>query len=81
MNQMTRGTKVEVAMSLDAEVVREARAVTSDIGGRVEKLLMEFIAREQSKHDLDQRSLDAEIAWLNEIHDKYGLPGAEFSPL
>jgi hypothetical protein len=77
---MTRGTKVRVAMSIDAEVVRAARALTFDVGGTVEKLLMEFIAREQSKHDLDQRSLDVEIAWLNEIHDKYGLPGAEFSP-
>jgi Post-segregation antitoxin CcdA len=81
VNQMTRGTKVQVAMSLDAEVVRETRALTSDIGGTVEKLLMEFIARERSKRDLDQRSLDAEIAWLNEIHDGYGLPGAEFSPV
>ena len=49
MNQMTRATKVEMAMSLGAEVVREARALPSDIAGTIEKLLMEFIARERSK--------------------------------
>jgi hypothetical protein len=49
VNQMTRATKVEMAMSLGAEVVREARALPSDIAGTIEKLLMEFIARERSK--------------------------------
>jgi hypothetical protein len=78
---MTRGTKIPVAMALDAEVVRAAETLTTDLGRTVETLLTVFIARERWKRDLDQRSLDAEITWLNEIHEKYGLPGADFSPL
>ena len=81
MNQMTRGTKVEVAMSLDAEVVREARALTSDIGATVERLLAAYVASEQAKRIDEQRGIEAVIAATNAFVAEHGLPGEDYAPV
>jgi hypothetical protein len=81
MNQTMRGTKVPVNLALDANLVDEAATLTPDLSETVETLLTAFIARERLKRGEDRHALDVTIAWLNEIHEKYGLPGADFSPL
>jgi Post-segregation antitoxin CcdA len=81
VNQTIRGAKVPVQVCLDADLVDEAGKLTSDLAETLETLLAAFIGRERSKQDTGQHALDAEVRWLNEIHDQYGLPGADFSPL
>jgi hypothetical protein len=81
VNQTIRGAKVPVQLSLDADLVDEAGTLTSDLAETLETLLAAFIARERSKREAGQHAYDAEVSWLNEIHDQYGLPGADFSPL
>lgn len=81
MNQMTRGAKVPVSMSLSEDLIREARALTSDLSGTVEGLLTAYIATERSKHANEQRAIDMAIAATNDFVDRYGLPGADYAPV
>ena len=81
MNQIARGAKIPVTMSLSTDLVREACALTPDLEGTVERLLAAYIARERAKRANEQRGVDAVIAWTNEFVANHGLPGEEFSPL
>ena len=78
---MTPGAKIPVNMTLDGGLVREASALTSNLSETVERLLTAYIAQQRTKIERDQHALDVTIAWLNDIHETYGLPGADFSPL
>lgn len=81
MNQMTPGTKIAVNMTLDGDLVREASALTPNLSETVETLLTAYVARERAKLGEDQHAIEVTIAWLNDIHETCGLPGADFSPL
>jgi antitoxin CcdA len=73
--------KKPVNMTLSEELVREARGLTGNLSETVERLLAEFVAAERRKRDEKERRIDATIAMLNDLYDRHGGLGEEFSPL
>ena len=81
MNHVTPARKKPVNLSLNVELVREARLLTPNLSETVETLLAAYVAEQrQNQAELD-RGIAAAIAWHNELYEKDGLPGADFSPL
>jgi post-segregation antitoxin (ccd killing protein) len=68
-------------MSLSEDLVREARELTGNLSETVEHLLAGFVAAERRRRDEKDRRIDATIAMLNELYDRHGGLGEEFSPL
>jgi antitoxin CcdA len=81
VNYVARGPKKPVNMTLSEDLVREVRKLTGNLSETVEQLLATFIATERAKHDENERCIDATIKMLNELYDRYGGLGEEFSPL
>jgi antitoxin CcdA len=76
-----RGPKKPVNMSLSADLVREARALTPNLSETVEALLAGFVAAERQKRADKERRLDEAIAYFNQHYDQHGPIGEEFNPL
>ncbi len=80
MNHVTHARKRPVNLSLDAELVREARLLTPNLSEAVEKLLAAYVAEERTRRAEQQRGIDTAIRFLNEQYDRHGGIGEEFSP-
>ena len=81
MNDIGRGPKRPVNMTLSEDLVIEARKLTGNLSETVERLLAEFIASERTKDNEKERRIDVTIAMLNDLYDRHGGLGEEFSPL
>jgi antitoxin CcdA len=81
MNHIGRGPKKPVNMTLDAELVREARLLTRNLSETVEQLLAGFVEEERRRREIRERGIDEAIMLANAHYDKHGLCGEEFSPL
>ena len=80
MNHMSHARKRPVNLSLDAELVREARLLTANLSETVETLLASYVAEERTRRAEQQRGIDTAIRFLNEQYDRHGGIGEEFSP-
>ena len=80
MNHVTHTRKRPVNLSLDAELVREARLLTPNLSETVETLLAAYVAEERTRRAEQQRGIDTAIRFLNEQYDRHGGIGEEFSP-
>ena len=80
MNHMSHARKRPVNLSLDAELVREARLLTANLSETVETLLTAYVSEEQTRRAEQQRGIDTAIRFLNEQYDRHGGFGEEFSP-
>ena len=81
MNPVTHTRKRPVNLSLDSELVREARLLTPNLSETVETLLAGCVADQRTKQAAQDRAIAAVIAWHNDLIEPHGLPGADFSPL
>ena len=81
MSHVARGPKKSVNMTLSEDLVREARTLTGNLSETVEQLLAEFIQAARSRNAETEQRIDATIAMLNELYDKHGGLGEEFSLL
>lgn len=81
MGYVASGPKRPVNMTLSEDLVREARNLTGNLSETVEQLLAEFIARRRAADGQKERRIDATIAMLNDLYDRHGGLGEEFSPL
>jgi len=81
MNYVARGAKKPVNMTLSEDLVREARLLTRNLSDTVEQLLADFISAERARQDEKDRRIDATIAMLNDLYDRHGGLGEEFSSL
>ncbi len=81
MNYVARGPKKPVNMTLSEDLMREARLLTGNLSETVERLLAEFISSERIKRDEKECRIDATIAMLNDLYDRHGGLGEEFSSL
>ena len=70
--------KRPVNLSLNEDLVRQARTFTGNLSEQVEKLLAEYVAEEQKRVDERERRLDDAIAALNEFDAKYGSFADEY---
>ncbi|HYD65907.1 type II toxin-antitoxin system CcdA family antitoxin [Azospirillum sp.] len=71
--------KRPVNLSLNEDLVRRARQFTGNLSEQVEKLLADYIAAEQKRHDERERRIDETIAALNEFDAKYGSFADEYN--
>ncbi len=68
-------------VTLDEELVRQARLLTPNLSGTLEDLLREFVAREQSRRAAEDAAVADLIDGLNAFHRENGLLSDEFSSL
>jgi post-segregation antitoxin (ccd killing protein) len=81
MNFVPRGPKKPVNMTLSEDLVREARALTSNLSETVETLLAEHVAAEKRKRADKQRQTENTIDLAIAHYDEFGVIGAEYSPV
>lgn len=70
--------KRPVNLSLNEDLVRQARTFTGNLSEQVEKLLAEYVTEEQKRVDEREKRLDDAIAALNEFDAKYGSFADEY---
>ena len=68
-------------VTLDEELVRQARLLTPNLSSTVEDLLREFVAREKSRRVAEDAAVADLIDDFNAFHRETGLLSDEFSSL
>ena len=68
-------------VSLDDELVRQARLLTHNLSGTIEDLLRQFVARERAGRLAEAAATADLIDGLNAFHREHGLLSDEFSSL
>jgi antitoxin CcdA len=63
--------KRPVDLTLNEDLVRCARDLTTDLSAQVEKLLADFVRSESVRRGVDDASLDAAITAFNQFYDKH----------
>jgi antitoxin CcdA len=73
--------KRPVNLTLNEELVVQARELTGNLSGVVESLLADFVEQERRKRVAKTNALHATIATWNEFNDKFGSFADEHSTL
>ncbi len=81
MGHARSASKRPTNVSLDEELVRTARLLTSNLSGTLEGLLGEFVTREQTRRRAQDDAVAEVIDSLNVFHRTHGLLSDEFSSL
>ncbi|HEX7389907.1 MAG TPA: type II toxin-antitoxin system CcdA family antitoxin [Acidiphilium sp.] len=76
-----KAPKRPINVSLNQDLVRQARHFTSNLSGTLEILLRDFVAREQDAQSRQDVSLARVIDGLNGFHQKHDLLSDEFQTL
>jgi antitoxin CcdA len=76
-----KASKRPVNLTLNEDLVREARALTANLSETVEGLLAEFVEAETAKRADIERQIDQWIAASNAFIAEHGLFGEEHSTL
>ncbi len=74
-------TKRAVNLSLNEELVTQARALTDNLSNVVEGLLMDYVAHETAKREAQDQSLKRAIAAWNAFGEEHGAFADEHSTL
>ena len=70
-----------VNLSLDEELVRQARQFSQNLSGTVEELLEGFVRRAQARRRMEDEAIDRVIGATNALHARHGFLSDEFSAL
>jgi len=70
--------KRPVNMTLNEDLVRVARTMTSNLSDQVEKLLAGYVQEEQRRRIEEDARIAKAIAASNEFWEKHEFPGDEF---
>jgi len=73
--------KRPVNLTLNEDLVVQARELTDNLSGVVESLLAEFLEREQGKHVARMKAVEATVATWNDFNDRFGSFADEHSTL
>lgn len=73
--------KRPVNLTLNEDLVTQARMVTDNLSGVVESLLADFLAREKQQRADEVRALKETIATWNSFAEKHGSFADEYSTL
>jgi antitoxin CcdA len=79
--QDTGARKRPVNLTLNENLVSQAKSMTDNLSGVVESLLSEFVAREQRERLEKSRAIAATLLVWNEFHGRLGSMADEYSPL
>jgi antitoxin CcdA len=77
----TAARKRPVNLTLNEELVSEAKALTENLSGVVESLLMEFVERERQSRLVKGKVARATVAQWNRFNDRTGSIADEYSSL
>jgi antitoxin CcdA len=73
--------KRPVNLTLNEDLVKQAKGMTDNLSGVVESLLSDFVAQEQRHRLAKTKALEAAIATWNDFNVKVGSFSDEYSPL
>lgn len=73
--------KRPVNLTLNEDLVVQARELTDNLSGVVESLLADFVEHERRKRVAKNKTLEATIATWNAFNDKFGSFADEYSTL
>lgn len=73
--------KRAVNLTLNEDLVAQARDFTGNLSGVVESLLADFLARERQRHAAKAKIVEATVALWNEFHARAGSFADEYSTL
>jgi antitoxin CcdA len=73
--------KRAINITLNDDVIREARLYSRDLSRTVEDLLQDFVARERAQCLVEPTVMDQVVDRLNAFHRAHGLLSDEFSSL
>ena len=77
----TTSPRRNVNLSLDAAIVREAKALTDNLSATVEGLLARFVTEEQARKRAADEHLDKVMLALTRYHAEHGFLSDEFPNL
>ena len=77
----TDARKRPVNLTLNEELVVQARVLTDNLSGVVESLLADYVERERQRRIAEARTIEATIAVWNDFNAKHGSFADEYSPL
>jgi antitoxin CcdA len=81
MGHERRPAKRPVNLSLNEDLVREARGLTANLSDTVEALLADFVAAEKRRRAEAEAGIAALVAASNRFIEAHGAFGDEFSTL
>lgn len=73
--------KRPVNLSLNEDLVVQARSLTSNLSGVVESLLAEYVEQQHQQRIAKARELEATVSMWNEFNAKHGSFADEYSSL
>ena len=73
--------KRAINVSLNDDLVRQARLYTQNLSGTLEGLLDAFVARERARRRDEDAALDRVVGAFSAFHTEHGLLSDEFSAL
>jgi len=73
--------KRPVNLTLNEDLVNQARSVTGNLSGIVESLLADFLAREKQQRADEVRAVKQTVAAWNTFAEKHGSLADEYSTL
>jgi antitoxin CcdA len=73
--------KRPVNLTLNEDLVEQAKGMTDNLSGVVESLLSDFVAQEQKSRAAKAKSIEATIAVWNDFNAKVGSFSDEYSSL
>ena len=77
----TEARKRPVNLTLNEDLVVQARVLTDNLSGVVESLLAGYVERERQRRIAEARTIEATMAIWNDFNAKHGSFADEYSPL
>ena len=77
----TQARKRPVNLTLNEDLLLQARGMTNNLSGVVESLLADFVAHEHQQRYTKAKTLETTIATWNDFNTKLGSFADEHSPL
>jgi antitoxin CcdA len=76
-----KALKRPVNLSLNEDLVAQARGVTSNLSEVVESLLAEYVAQEQARRDAHAKAINEAVETWNRFDERHGCFADEHSTL
>ena len=77
----TEARKRPVNLTLNEDLIVQARVLTDNLSGVVESLLADYVERERQRRIAEARTIEASMAMWNDFNAKHGSFADEYSPL
>lgn len=77
----TQARKRPVNLTLNEDLVVQARVLTDNLSGVVESLLADYVERERQRRIAEARTIEATMAIWNDFNAKHGSFADEYSSL